>query len=134
MSASILRTASASDFSLRDLFARMRADEPVFFALGLLFAAAMLPTAFAALADGRNFLDVNVWDKSLKFEFALAAYLLTLAFFARFLPVGTTSKRWYRIYVAAAASAMVLEMIWIGGASALATASHLPWQAPALCC
>ena len=86
--------------------------------------AAALPTAFASLVDGREFLGIDVWIKPFKFEMALVVYTWTLAFFARFLPAGTTARRWYRVYVGAVAAAIVLEMIWIGGAAALGTASH----------
>jgi hypothetical protein len=112
------------NFTLRSFAARLRRDEPRFFGLGLLLAVAMLPTGFAALVDGRTFLDINVWDKVLKFELALVIYLLTLAFFARFLPRGTTDRTWYRVYSSVVAGAIVLEMVWIAGASALGTASH----------
>jgi hypothetical protein len=102
----------------------IRASEPLFFALGVLMLAAMAPTAFASLVDIREFQGIDVWIKPFKFEVALVIYTWTLAFFARFLPVGTTARRWYRIYVGAIAAAIIVEMIWIGGASAFGTASH----------
>ena len=102
----------------------LRSFEPRFFALGALMLAAALPTAFASLVDGRQFQGIDVWVKPFKFEMALVVYTWTLAFFARFLPAGTTARRWYRFYVGAVAAAIILEMIWIGGAAALATASH----------
>jgi hypothetical protein len=102
----------------------LRCFEPRFFALGALMLAAALPTAFASLVDGRQFQGIDVWVKPFKFEMALVVYTWTLAFFARFLPAGTTARRWYRFYVGAVAAAMILEMIWIGGAAALGTASH----------
>jgi hypothetical protein len=101
-----------------------RAHEPRLFDLGALLLIAMLPTAFAALVDQRLFQGINVWDKPLKFEFALGVYVLTLVFFARFLPAGTTGKRWYRAYAAVVVVAIVAEMLWIGGAAAMAIPSH----------
>lgn len=101
-----------------------RSAEPTFYALAVLLAAAMLPTGFAALVDMREFNGVGVWEKPFKFELALVIYLLTLVFFARFLPLGTTERRWYRIYAGVAAGAMLLEMTWIAAAAGLGTASH----------
>jgi hypothetical protein len=102
----------------------LRAEEPRLFDLGALLILAMVPTFVAASFDTRLFQGINVWDKVLKFEFALGVYLLTLVVFARFLPAGTKGKRWYRVYVGAVILAIIAEMIWIGGASALGTASH----------
>jgi len=41
-----------------------------------------------------------------------------------FLPAGTTTKRWYRVFAGAVSTTAVLEIIWIGGAAALGTAAH----------
>jgi hypothetical protein len=121
MSTELVRSAPAvPGFSLTGWLVH----EPVYATLGLTMLAAMIPTAFAQLIDTREFLGVGVWDKPLKFEFALAAYLLSLAFFAQFLPAGATSRLWYRIHAAAVAIAIILEILWIGGASMLGTASH----------
>jgi hypothetical protein len=107
-----------------DALRRFRAAEPRLFDLGALLLIAMLPTGFAALVDARTFLGVDIWEKPLKFEFALAVYLLTLVLFAPLLPAGTTSRRWYRLYVGAVLVAILAEMIWIAGAAAVGTASH----------
>jgi hypothetical protein len=115
---------SRTPFQPASLVEALRTFEPRFFALGVLMLAAMIPTAFARLVDSREFLGIDVWVKPFKFEAALVVYTLTLAFFARFLPAGTTAKLWYRAYVGAVAAAIILEMIWIGGAAALGTASH----------
>ena len=87
--------------------------------------AAALPTAFASLVDERAVPRHRRLGQAAEVRVrARGLYCWTLAFFARFLPAGTTAKRWYRIYVGAVAVAIVLEMIWIGGAAALGTASH----------
>ena len=52
-----------------------RSFEPRFFALGVLLLAATLPTAFASLADEREFLGIDVWIKPFKFEMALVVYI-----------------------------------------------------------
>ena len=123
MSASTFPNSRAS-FRLTSLVEALRTFEPRFFALGVLMLTAMIPTAFASLVDSREFLGIDVWVKPFKFEVALVVYTWTLAFFARFLPAGTIASRWYRAYVGAVAATIILEMIWIGGAAALGTASH----------
>ena len=50
-------------------------------------------TAFALLCvfvaiDDRTFQDVSVWKKPAKFSLSVGVYLLTLAWFAAFLPQG----------------------------------------------
>ena len=124
MSALQIAAPSFPSLGLPAFLARLRADEPRFFGAAVLMLAAMAPTAFAALADGRTFLGIDVWTKPLKFETALAIYLLTLAFFARWLPAAMRAGRRYRIYSSLVVAAIVLEMIWIGGAAMLGTASH----------
>lgn len=101
-----------------------RRAEPGFFSLGLLMLIAMAPTAFAALVDQRSFMGADNFVKPLKFEAALFVYLLTLAFFARWLPRGVIGRRWYVVYRNFVIAAIVAEMIWIAGAAALGVASH----------
>lgn len=98
--------------------------EPAFGVLGLMMLALMAPTLFAYTVDERTFQGVNVWLKPLKFQFSLAVYFLTLAFFARWLPAATRDKRWYRVFSASAVLAAVIEILWIGGAAAMGTSSH----------
>jgi hypothetical protein len=98
--------------------------EPRFFCLGMLMLFAIAPTTFAAFVDDRVFVGADIWLKPMKFEAALFVYLMSLAFYARFLSTGTTASRWYRLYGLAVAAAIVAEMVWIGGAAALGTASH----------
>ena len=107
-----------------DLVGELYRREPLFAAAGFLMLALMVPTAAALLLDTRTLAGVNLWLKPLKFEAALASYLLTLAFFAAWLPAGVTAKRWYRVYSTVVVAAIVGEMIWIGGAAALGVGSH----------
>lgn len=93
-------------------------------ALGLLLLALLLPTLFAGALDGRLTNDVSVWSKPVKFQFALAAYVLTLAFFARWLPAGTQDKSWYRIYIGAVIGAILLETVWLMGAAVNGVPAH----------
>lgn len=123
MSAIILSGPALRPTPLAGL-AAFRAAEPRLFDLGAILLLAMVPTALAGVLDGREFQGVDIWDKPLKFEFALAVYLLTLVLFARLLPPGLTGRQWYSVYVTTVIAAIVLEMIWIGGAAAIGTASH----------
>ena len=124
MSVIALDPTSPPAISPASFLGKVRNAEPGFFAFALLMLIAMAPTGFAAFADPREFQGVDIWLKPLKFEFALFVYFGTLAFFALFLPKGTTGKRWYRLFSGAVGIAAVLEIIWIGGAAALGTASH----------
>ncbi|MEO4001604.1 hypothetical protein [Mesorhizobium sp. CAU 1732] len=98
--------------------------EPALASVGLLMLAIMPPTLFAMLVDARTIQGVNVWMKPFKFEMALAVYVLTLVFFARYLSEGVRQRRWYRVYIGAVIAAIVLEVVWIGGAAAIGTSSH----------
>ena len=124
MSANTIEMSSPAALPLSGLLSQMRRDEPRLFAFGVMMIAAMPVTIFAGLVDPRTFLGIDVWEKPFKFELALAVFTLTMAFFARFLPAGTGEKRWYRAYSAAVVAMMGIEMIWIGGAAMLGTASH----------
>ncbi|RST83118.1 hypothetical protein EJC49_22810 [Aquibium carbonis] len=107
-----------------DLMAELHRREPRFAAMGLIMLMLMLPTAFAALVDLRAVSGVNVWIKPLKFQASLAAYLLTLAWFAAFLPAGVTDARWYRRYSALVVGMVGIEMLWLMGASFYGVPSH----------
>ena len=106
--------------------------EPRFAALGLLLALAMIPTMLAMTLDPRQFQAEAIWLKPLKFELALSLYLLTLAFFARFLPPGMTDRRGYRIFAGVVIFCVLAEMAWIGGAAMFGTASHFNLTDPVM--
>ena len=110
--------------------ARLAADSPRYTALAVLLALAMLPLFGAFLLDERLFQGINVWIKPLKFHAALVIYLLTLAAFARFASAELRSRPWWRWYERLVVLAVVLELIWIGGAAALGTASHYNESTP----
>jgi hypothetical protein len=107
-----------------DLIGELHRREPRFAAMGLIMLMLALPTAFAALVDIRTVDGVNVWIKPLKFQASLAAYLLTLAWFAAFLPAGVRQTLRYRLYAAAVVALVGLEMLWLMGASVFGVASH----------
>jgi hypothetical protein len=102
---------------------RLWHDAPVFTGLALFITLTAIPLLAAAMIDTRTFLDAPVWQKPLQFHLALAIYIITLAFFARFLPQGMTTRRW-RIYAGVVCFCILSELVWVGGAAAYATASH----------
>jgi hypothetical protein len=98
--------------------------ESLFAGAAFVFVLLMVPTTFAMLVDQRTFQGINVWVKPLKFQFSLAVYLATLAWFADWLPRGTTTALWYRAYAALVVFAMAAEIAWVGGAAVLGVGSH----------
>lgn len=98
--------------------------EPTFAAVGVVLALAALPLLSAGAVDGGLFQGIDIWSKPLKFALALAIYVFTLSVYARWLPTGTTARRWFRVYVGTVAFAIAYEMTAISGAAALGTASH----------
>ncbi len=102
---------------------RLWHDAPVFTGLTLFIALSALPLLSAALLDTRQFLSAPIWQKPLQFHLALGTFILTLAFFARFLPQGMTTRRW-RIYASLVTFCILAELLWVGGAAAFGTASH----------
>jgi hypothetical protein len=102
---------------------RIWRDAPAFSGLALFIALTAIPLLAAAMIDTRLFLDAPVWQKPLQFHLALSVYILTLAFFARYLPHGMSSRRW-RIYAGVVCFCILAELVWVGGAATYATASH----------
>jgi hypothetical protein len=98
-------------------------DAPAFTGLALFIALTAIPLLAAAMIDPRMFLNAPVWQKPLQFHLALGVYIITLAFFARYVPGGLNSRRW-RIYAAVVCFCIIAELVWVGGAAAYATASH----------
>ena len=111
---------------VRDLFDA----EPLFAATGLLIGLSLALTMAAMAIDPREFLGENIWLKPVKFQIALSLYLLTLAFFARWLPAGMTERRSYRLYSGMVVFAVIGELLWIGGAAMFGTASHFNVATP----
>ncbi len=99
-------------------------------ALTVLIALAALPILAAHLLDTRIVSDEAVWLKPLKFHAALAIYLLTLAYFARWLPDTWVTSRGWSIYLGVVMTCIVLELIWIDGAAALGVRSHFNITSP----
>ncbi len=109
---------------------RLWADAPAFATLTLCLALSTAPVLCAMALDNRMFDGDSTWLKPLKFLIALAIYTGTLAFFARYLPADWRASPLWGGYVAAVSVCIVAEVIWIGGAAALGTASHFNIGSP----
>jgi hypothetical protein len=109
---------------------RLWADAPLLTGLTLVVALAALPLALAAGLDPRQFQGEGVWVKPLKFHAALVVYTATLALYARWLPPGLAHSRKWRVYLGVVAAAIMAELLWIGGAAAMGTASHFNISSP----
>lgn len=105
-------------------FAALSRPHPQLTRLTLFIALAALPLMAAYGLDDRLFQGDSVWLKPLKFHLALTVYTGTLALFAMLLPEGTFGSRRWRIYIGVVAACIFAELLWIGGAAALGTASH----------
>jgi hypothetical protein len=112
------------------LAAELFRRHPLFAGAALCLVVLMAPTLFALALDQRTFLDINVWIKPFKFQVALTIYLVTLAWFAGWLPAHVTASRWHRIFSTIVVLAITAEMVWIQGAAALGTASHFNDSSP----
>jgi hypothetical protein len=113
------------------LWAELFRREPLFAAGAAFFLMLMLPTGLAALLDDRAVQGVSVWVKPLKFEFSIALFLASLAWFAHHLPDGTRGRRWYRVYSAMVVVGLLGELAWIGFAASRGVASHFNRASPA---
>jgi hypothetical protein len=106
------------------LLAALHRAEPAFTVGGLSLLAFMLPTGLAAVVDTRTWFGVDIWLKPLKFQFALAVYLLTLAVYARWLPRRFAATPAYRGFSGIVVVVVSAEATWISLAAAYGTASH----------
>lgn len=132
MSSTQMALASAAPRTPAGIVAEGFRREPGFAAAALVLAVSILPTLFAMAVDVRLLNGVNVWEKVLKFELALAVYCATLAWFAGWLPEGFTQDRRYRIYRNVVLFCIAAEMVWIGGAAANGVGSHFNVATPAM--
>jgi hypothetical protein len=93
-------------------------------AITVIIALAALPVLTASVLDTRLFQGDDVWLKPLKFHLALAVYTGTLTVFAMLVPEGSFSSRRWRAYIGVVTFCILAELLWIGTAAALGTASH----------
>ena len=110
---------------------RIRIDAPIFTGLTVFIALTAIPLIAALVVDPRQFLNAPVWQKPLQFHLALSTFIITLAFFARYLPHGMTTRKW-RIYAGIVTFCILAELVWVSGAAAFATASHFNINSPAM--
>ena len=111
---------------------RLWTDAPAFIATALMATFGLIPLYAAMAIDSRLFQGEPVWVKPIKFHIALTIYLITLAFFARFMPADTRNSRPWRWFSYAFAFAVLAEMVWIGGAASVNTASHFNMEIPVM--
>ena len=109
---------------------RLWQDAPILTGLAIIITLASLPILSAMTLDPRQFLGDPIWVKPLKFHIALAIYLITLAFYARFIQPNHLIHRGWRIYIGVVATCIVAELLWVDGAAALGTASHFNVATP----
>ena len=109
---------------------RLWTDAPAFTALALLIALTMVPVLAAMALDPRLYGGEDIWLKPLKFHIALAIYLVTLSFFARWMTQAQRDSRAWRGFVAVVCICVLAELLWIGGAAALGTGSHFNLSSP----
>lgn len=91
---------------------------------GFILLALMAPTFIALGIDDRTLNGISVWIKPLKFQFSVALYLLTLAWFVGALPEETRRGRTVRILVTLALAASTFEISYIALQAARGLASH----------
>lgn len=125
-----MTTALAAPRPSLPAFRQMWADAPGFTALAMLLALSLVPLHAAMALDLRVFQGESPWLKPVKFHYALAIYLITLAFFARYLPATMRASRAWRLYSAAVMGAVLAEVVWISAAALQNTASHYNTEIP----
>ena len=104
----------------RDLFGA----EPRYASAGYAIIITLVVTSLAALIDNRVLDQDNIWIKPIKFQIAVAAYFLTLAFFLRFAPSRIIEGRRYRAYSTLIVFCGIAELVWISRAAMYGTTSH----------
>ena len=100
------------------------AADPMLLRIGVAVILSLLLTLPALLLDGRMLQGENVWVKPIKFQIALAIYLVTLAVFASLLPKDAATTRRLRWIGLALTLGTLAELLWVGGSAMFATASH----------
>lgn len=110
--------------------ARMWADAPAFAAMALFLAICLVPLAAAMALDARLFQGESPWLKPVKFHLALSIYLITLAFFTRYMSAATRARWPWRAFAATVAFAILAEVAWLSSAAMLNTASHFNTEIP----
>lgn len=111
-------------------FTRIIQDAPYLAGLTIFLALMMLPTLGAMALDDRLHNGVNIWIKPFKFDVALVMYVATLAVFARWIPIETRQKIWFKVFTSSVIISILLEIIWIKASAAVGIASHFNIVSP----
>lgn len=98
--------------------------EPILGGMGAFMFLSLAVTLPALWLDGRSLDGEGVWLKPIKFQIALAMYLLTLSFYARWVPAAVMAGRRMRLFLTAVAASVLAEMLWIAGAAMFGVQSH----------
>jgi len=133
MAAFALRSpdALASPFALlAAIDAEGRRRQPLLWGAAIFLLLMMAPTYAALLLDGRMVNDVNVWVKPLKFEFSLALYLGTLAWFWGTLAPEAGAARGLRVFALVSVALIAFEIAYIVLQSARGVGSHFNTATP----
>jgi hypothetical protein len=125
-----MTTALASPAPLFPDLRRLWTDAPALTVLSVMLILALVPLYAAMAIDTRLFQDESPWLKPVKFHYALAIYALTLAFFARYMPVTTRASRRWRWFTASVVFAILAEAAWLSSAAMQNTASHFNTDIP----
>ena len=97
---------------------------------GLLWMGVFAVLSVFVAIDDRTFQDVSVWKKPAKFSLSVGVYLLTLAWFATFLPRDLWQTTRARIVSWVAVVTAGFEMIYIVVMAGLGDASHFNVSTP----
>lgn len=98
--------------------------QPEFAVIGIMMALTLMLTVPAYFVEARVFQGSNVWLKTIKFQLSLAVYFLSLVYFARWAEPELLASRRFRTFAKVVCAMTVAEMVWIGGGSMFAVASH----------
>lgn len=108
----------------REFVEDLSRHDPVLTRFAVLMILLMVPTLMAMSVDVRTYNGVNVWLKPFKFELSLAAFALTLTFFAAYVDERFRAGRTYRIWVAVIPFLTIFNLGYIIFRAARAEPSH----------
>lgn len=106
--------------------------EPIMASAAVVLLLMMIPTAWAITVDDRMLQGQNIWMKTLRFELALAIYLLTLSAYARWLPSRVLAHPWSRLVAWFIVLAGMLDLLAIGVPAAAGVPAHFAEADPFL--
>lgn len=95
----------------------------------LVFLPALL---IAASIDERMVMDRNIWLKPIKFDLAIAIYLISLSLCAHLLPPTWRDSPRFNRYVAVVCFTVIIEMAWLIYAAAIGEVAHFNQTHPVL--